>query len=267
MAAQDRWKHYNFMLMKTQVQAAALLLLISSVSSTFTVVNTTFNYDYPTTTLLNVTDIYNQSFPIDLGFSVYIEGTLYDRLYVSSNSSIYFGNPSKAPIIYINDFENFALNIIVSATPDNVTVYYRGRRQNLSLNGEMAWKCTIFKSPYFWKFGIDIISNTFSNYYEGVGQICPATADCQQIDTVSARGSMCWGCESFHIPNNFRWNGSECAVVCSRYYFTQGVPLSWNSCQCIEPYYWSGLADGCLVNCSNISHTISNISGKYSCVC
>lgn len=57
-----------------------------------TMYSSTYDYNYPTITLLNVTSAYHQAYIIDLPFHVRFQGVSYNSFKVSSDSYVEFGS-------------------------------------------------------------------------------------------------------------------------------------------------------------------------------
>lgn len=151
----------------------ALLLVLSLVSCEVNITTPAYDYNYPATTLRNITSLQDDSaFCIQLSFSVRFQAANYTRLCVCSNSYVTFGggdagpctfNYSTDPIPYpkllIDAADNVANNITVVATTVNATIHFRGARYNSTGPGLIEWKLSFFAEAYE-KFSLDIISNT-----------------------------------------------------------------------------------------------------------
>lgn len=97
------------------------------------------DYSYPSSLLLNTTDSQDKIFSIRLPFNISFHGASFDTLYVSTDSYISFVPPSEAKAdllsgaisaLLIGASRSLALNITVSHTDSNLTVYYRGQRSS-----------------------------------------------------------------------------------------------------------------------------------------
>lgn len=80
--------------MKGSLGAAALFLAVSVAVCEVVVYSSAYGYDYPTTTLLNLTNIDDQVYQITPPFDIRFQAASYNRFYVSSNSFVAFGNYS-----------------------------------------------------------------------------------------------------------------------------------------------------------------------------
>lgn len=173
--------------MKAQLlPVVTIFLLLSTASCSLNMVDFTFDYDYPNTTLLNVSNIHGQAFRISLNFSFMHAGVSYDYFYICSHSYITFSAShcfdysdlySSPSIILIDAANNFASHIIVTSTSENATVDYRGRRWGPDKTGEMQWKLTFYKER-FQKFGLDILSNNMLDKGRGEQAICSSWNSC-----------------------------------------------------------------------------------------
>ena len=145
----------------------ALLLVLALVSCEVNITTPAYNYNYPTTTLLNVTHYDDVAFCVDLSFSVRFQGASYTRFCVCSNSYVTFGDNDGLcifqyidyvayPKLLIDAADNWAYNMIVVTASNNATIHYRGRR--LGGSGLFEWKLTFFAETYE-KFSLDIIAN------------------------------------------------------------------------------------------------------------
>lgn len=84
------------------------------------------NYNYPTTTLLDVTNPSDQSFEINVNFDIRFRGQTYRKFWVNTNSIIYFADRayttftsvqnSGAPRLEINAQRLNATRIVVRST-------------------------------------------------------------------------------------------------------------------------------------------------------
>ena len=118
-----------------------VLLLILSVAwcEVITYPSSSYDYDYPSTTLLSESSHEDEAFTVNLPFPIRFQGASYSQLSVSSNSYVTFGGSSRAysnieavayPKILVDATDNYALGLSVTATSENVTVHYLGRRWN-----------------------------------------------------------------------------------------------------------------------------------------
>lgn len=215
--------------MNLQIAVTFLSLLFSFGFCEFGTINTTFDYNYPNTTLLDVTDIDDQAYPIDLNFSFAYGGVSHQRFYICSNSYVTFvDEPCTSPawsmtmpMLFISSMNNFALSIIVTTTSDNATISYRGRRFNQSETGEMFWKLTFFKGDLE-KFGLDILSNNMSNKDRGWSDRCNSQRECYSLITTSKISGYIY----LECAPNLVWDGywNVCSINCTAYRHASFAP-------------------------------------------
>ena len=145
--------HYRILINMVKCQKVFSLLLVLCVAAStslpyeITAYSSTYDYNYPTTTLLNVTDVYNQAYIIDLPFYIRFQGASHNHLKVSSRSYISFGDTdnqrwevsaNNIPSLLIDNNDNIAIELIVLSTSSNVTVHYRGRRAGIHQKGSSS---------------------------------------------------------------------------------------------------------------------------------
>jgi hypothetical protein len=58
----------------------------------------------------------------------------------------------------------------------------------------------------------------------------------------------------------------ECVIECSQISYTNGNN-SFNSCLCIEKYFWDSSAIGCRLDCSLLPNAIAVSASLNSCGC
>lgn len=189
--------------MKTQIPVLVFLALISPVVCQSLPSSSGYDYNYPSTTLLNVTNPEQMTIDVDTNFKLVLQNASFSHFSVNANSSISFVgsvNGSSAfgeeSTISIDCADNTMTSLTVTYTSDNLTVHYKGRRSASSETGGMSWKLTFYRQESR-KFLLDMLSNNMSDAGSGASSICTASS-----------------CSPLSTSPDFSWNTIESEYDC-----------------------------------------------------